>query len=81
MTTKEEFEKRFVPLILNGIRAGQYDWEKEDLESWEWFKFQIKQACDKQKEICANNYRFNPEIDWKVLSDSILNAPYPEGVE
>jgi len=41
---------------------------------------QIKQACDKQKEICHDIYVDHTDREIEA-DDLILNAPYPEGVE
>lgn len=52
---KKEFERRFVPKIIRG-KTFTYDWDKEDLENWEWFTETIKaiQVQAKVKPACVN---------------------------
>ena len=38
----------------------------------------IHEALKKQREICAEIYRTNPDECWGCINESILNAPEPE---
>ena len=38
----------------------------------------IHEALKKQREICAEVYRTNPEECWGCMNESILNASEPE---
>lgn len=59
----------------DGIRSAIYHLEN--------INTQIKQACDKQKKICAETYlRYYPIIEIpNSLASEIKTSPYPEGVE
>ena len=38
----------------------------------------IHEALKRQREICAEVYRTNPEECWGCMNESLLNAPEPE---
>ena len=85
-----------IPVLYTAERrAEQWTWIEQQIkqacdetgfETSEYYQAKIKQACDKQKEICAE-CAVTEEIVWALGTDinvdknTILNAPYPEGVE
>ena len=77
MTLKEEFIKQTQYLIEDGV------FYKSDRDAiWSWIEQQIKQACDQQKVICADQLKLYVDDDRiDGLHKLILNASYPEGVK